>query len=171
MLSLVMSGDGDFPIWMESQNGNSSDKVSFHNTIANVRKFEKNLDLEPSIWIADSALYTKERLLKPGEVYLKKPERIEALLFVIVLCLLVYNFAQNRLRQNLLDKNDTLPNQLGKQTNQPTFRWIMEMMSGIGIVYIQLQDASQIIVTNLNDTKRKIISYFGRYAQKIYGMG
>jgi transposase len=26
---------------------------------------KKNLDLEPSIWIADSALYTKERLLKP----------------------------------------------------------------------------------------------------------
>ena len=64
MLSLVMSGESDLPIWMESQNGNSSDKVSFHETIANVREFEKNLDLAPSIWIADSALYTKERLLK-----------------------------------------------------------------------------------------------------------
>ena len=115
--------------------------------------------------------FLKDPYFIAGEVYLKKPERIEALLFVMVLCLLVYNFAQNRLRQNLFAKNDTLPNQLGKQTNQPTFRWVMEMMSGIGVVYIQLQDAWQTIVTNLNEIKRKIIFYFGRYAQKIYGMG
>lgn len=378
MLSLVMSGEGDLPIWMESQNGNSSDKVSFHETIANVREFEKNLNLEPCIWVADSALYTKKRLLKQendfnwisrvleslkeakaliikeikeeewqdyqedssyqfypcemeieritqrwilvrskhahqreeksfkkniekeleafkkdlkavsrkvfdcqndanhhieamikkqkkfdvsfkieevkrfakkgrpskqevpfsigyrliteakikeefyeqalvakgrfilatnemnalslspsqilreyknqqspergfrflkdpyfiaGEVYLKKPERIEALLFVMVLCLLVYNFAQHRLRKNLLDKNDALPNQIGKQTNQPTFKWVMEMMAGVGVVYIRLQNACQIIVTNLDDIKRKIISYFGQYAQKIYEAG
>jgi len=36
VLSLVVNGPGSIPIWMESLNGNSSDKDSFHETIKKV---------------------------------------------------------------------------------------------------------------------------------------
>ncbi len=50
---------------MEPQNGNSSDKATFHETIQRVRDFKQALAEETSdfIWVADSALYSKNKLL------------------------------------------------------------------------------------------------------------
>jgi transposase len=65
ILSLTTSGPSSFPIWMEALDGNSSDKASFHKTIANMTAFQKELKLGPSFtWVADAALYTKDKLLK-----------------------------------------------------------------------------------------------------------
>lgn len=63
-LSLITTGESSFPIWMEGLNGNSSDKTSFHQSIKAVEKFQKDLkDAPPFYWVADSALYTKDKLL------------------------------------------------------------------------------------------------------------
>ena len=68
MLSLVVTGPSKMPIWMEALDGNNSDKESFHNTIKAVNDFQKQLDISgESRWIADSALYTKEKLLKRND--------------------------------------------------------------------------------------------------------
>jgi transposase len=65
VMSLVVSGESSVPIWMEPQNGNSSDKTAFHETIKKVREFQKQLKDCPDFkWVADSALYTKDKLLK-----------------------------------------------------------------------------------------------------------
>ena len=65
VLSLVVNGPSSIPIWMEPLDGNSSDKVSFHETIKKVQDFQKQIDLENKFkWVVDSALYTKDRLLK-----------------------------------------------------------------------------------------------------------
>ena len=65
VLSLVVNGPSAIPLWMEPLDGNSSDKTSFHKTIKNVREFQKQIDVEtPCKWIADSALYAKDKLLK-----------------------------------------------------------------------------------------------------------
>ncbi len=64
MLSLTMTGASNMPVWMEPQDGNSSDKTSFHETISRVREFQENLKQNHEFrWIADSALYTAEKLL------------------------------------------------------------------------------------------------------------
>ena len=43
---------------------NSSDKVNFHDTIANLRDFQSQIGVDESFqWVADSALYSKDRLL------------------------------------------------------------------------------------------------------------
>ena len=53
---------------MDPLDGNSSDKVSFHETIKRVEDFRAQLDVKGKFkWIADSALYTKERLLKSND--------------------------------------------------------------------------------------------------------
>jgi transposase len=68
VMSLVVSGSGAIPIWMEPQDGNSSDKRTFHETIKKVRAFQKQLKSCPEFkWVADGALYDKGKLLKQSE--------------------------------------------------------------------------------------------------------
>lgn len=65
ILSLVVNGPSSIPIWMDPLDGNSSDKVSFPETIKKVEDFRAQINLEGKFkWIADAALYTKEGLLK-----------------------------------------------------------------------------------------------------------
>ncbi len=64
VLSLTTTGPASFPFWMEALNGNSRDKTSFHETITKVKDFQKQLQQSsPFIWVADSALYTVDKLL------------------------------------------------------------------------------------------------------------
>jgi len=63
LLSLVMGTPANLPMWMESNSGNKSDKVSFHETVRRMRAFQKQLKLNDSHWIADSAFYTTDKLL------------------------------------------------------------------------------------------------------------
>ena len=64
VLSLVVSGPSRIPVFMEALDGNSSDKASFHTTIEKVRNFKKQINLtDESHWVADSALYSKTKLL------------------------------------------------------------------------------------------------------------
>jgi len=65
MLSLVITGESSFPLWMEALDGNSSDKTNFHETISNIKAFHSQIDFNnKSKLVADSALYTKDKLLK-----------------------------------------------------------------------------------------------------------
>jgi len=68
VLSMTTTGPANFPFWMEALDGNSSDKSSFHETITKVKSFRKQLEeASPMIWVADSALYTVDKLLKLSE--------------------------------------------------------------------------------------------------------
>ena len=51
-------------MWMEGNDGNASDKVSFHKTVKNMRSFQKQINQRDCQWVADSALYTPDKLLK-----------------------------------------------------------------------------------------------------------
>lgn len=64
ILSLTVTGKASVPLWTESLSGNTSDKTSFHNTIEKVRKFQEGLSQgQTFLWVADSALYHKDKLL------------------------------------------------------------------------------------------------------------
>lgn len=68
VLSLVVNGPSSMPLWMEPLDGNSSDKVSFHETIKRVEDFRSEIDIKGKFkWVADSALYTKNGLLKSND--------------------------------------------------------------------------------------------------------
>jgi transposase len=49
----------------------------------------------------------------------KKPQRIMALAFVMVLCVLIYRLAEVRVRQRLVASEETVPNQLRRPTGLP----------------------------------------------------
>ena len=98
--------------------------------------------------------FLKDPLFFTASVFLKSPERIEALALVMGLCLLVYTLGQRLLRHNLHRTNSTLKNQLGKPTHRPTLRWIFQIIQAIHLVSIQ--GTQQIY--NLNDERIAILN-------------
>jgi hypothetical protein len=66
--------------------------------------------------------FLKDPLFLASSVFVKKPSRLIALSFIMVLCLLVYRLAEQRLRQRLQQSEQTIPNQINKPTDKPTMR-------------------------------------------------
>ena len=117
--------------------------------------------------------FLKDPWFMVDSIFLKTPRRIEALMMVMALCLMIYNIGQHRLRCALKEKNETLPNQINKQIQNPTLRWIFQIMEGISVVNFFEKHISKPVktfVANSNDWRIKIIKLFGNSAKKIYGI-
>jgi transposase len=108
--------------------------------------------------------FLKDPMFFTDSVFLKSPERIEALALVMGLCLLVYTLGQRFLRQSLQLTNSTVKNQLGKATNQPTLRWIFQCFQSIHALGIR---GSQQI-SNLNAERLRILNFFPVRCQSYY---
>ena len=80
--------------------------------------------------------FIKDPLFFTDSVFVKKPERVEAIGMIMGLCLLVYNLAQRKLRQQLEATNEGVRNQVKKLTNKPTMRWIFQMFQAVHLVTI-----------------------------------
>lgn len=111
--------------------------------------------------------FIKEPCFHLSQVFLKKPERIEALMMIMTLCLLIYNLGQHQLRQGLKEQGETLPGQNRQPIRNPTMRWVFQMMKAIHIVHYP---GAPTLTSGLNDNKQKIIRLFGDEAVRIYGL-
>lgn len=117
--------------------------------------------------------FLKDPWFMVDSVFLKSSRRIESLMMVMTLCLMIYNISQHRLRTTLKENNETLPNQLNKPIQNPTMRWIFQIMEGIGIIRFydnKLRKPIKEMITNLSELRRKIIRLFGGFATQIYGI-
>jgi transposase len=117
--------------------------------------------------------FIKDPWFMLDSIFLKSPKRIEALMMVMTLCLMVYNVAQYKLRQALKKNNETLPNQLYKEIQNPTMRWIFQIMEGVNIIQFfqdRIIEPIKEIITNLNELRKKIIRLFGNTACRMYGL-
>lgn len=114
--------------------------------------------------------FIKNNAFELSSFYLKTPRRIGALMMIMTLCLMVYNFAQYHIRKCMEDNDDVLPNQVGKPIKNPTMKWIAELMDMIAVVTINMDDRKHRIVTNVKKVHQRIIAYFGVHALDIYGL-
>lgn len=108
--------------------------------------------------------FLKDPQFLASTIFVKKPERVEALLFIMTLSLTVYAALEYKIRQELQKQDITLPNQLGKQVKNPTARWVFQMFSGIHVLFGQEKP----IVLNLKPNTLKIINLLGKNYQKYY---
>lgn len=104
------------------------------------------------------------RFLKSPEflsdaLFLKKPERIEAMLMIMTLCLMVYAALEYKIRNELKEQNKTFPNQLGKPVQNPTARWVFENFYEIQIVIIEV--LQQQVIANLLERNQFILDLLG----------
>jgi transposase len=108
--------------------------------------------------------FIKDPNIVASSFFVRKPQRVAALAFVMTMCLLVYSALEYRMRQALQKGNVTIPDQKGLPTANPTTRWVFQLFVGIHVLY--LPDGQKSIL-NLNQNHRNILallSYWNFYS-------
>ncbi len=108
--------------------------------------------------------FMKDPLFFADSFFVENPERIETMLFLMSLCLLVYNLGQRELRNNLKRAKIGIKNQLGKLTNSPTLRWVFQCFQGIHL--LTLNGINQIV--NLTEERHSILNFLPSSCRKYY---
>lgn len=108
--------------------------------------------------------FLKDPLFFADSLFVENPERIETMLFLMSLCLLVYNLGQRELRNSLKRAKIGIKNQLGKLTSCPTLRWVFQCFQGIHI--LTFNGINQIV--NLTSERHFILNYLPSSCQKYY---
>jgi transposase len=111
--------------------------------------------------------FLKDPEFLASSLYLKKPERIMALLMVMTVCLLVYAALEYRIRQALQGHDATFPNQQGKRMQNPTARWVFHYFVGI---HLLIAPGQWPIVLNLTDEHRNLLQLLGKPYMAFYGV-
>jgi transposase len=112
--------------------------------------------------------FLKDPLFLASSIFVKKPERVIALSFVMVLCLLVYRLAEHLLRRQLVAMDQTLPNQVNKPTKRPTMRWIFQCFEGIDLLHIRIGPRRQTQVLGLQALHQRVLRLLGPAYSQFY---
>jgi transposase len=100
-------------------------------------------------------------------LYLKKAERIMALLMVMTVCLLVYAALEYRIRQALKEQETTFPNQKGQRVQNPTARWVFQYFVGI---HVLVAPGQWPVVLNLTEEHYNLLKLLGKPSMQLYGI-
>jgi hypothetical protein len=109
--------------------------------------------------------FLKDPLFMASTLFLKSPERIMALMMVMTLCLLVYAALEYRIRQSLIQAQQTFPNQVGRMVSNPTARWVFQFFSGIHALIIEHM---QTLILGINQYHWLLLKLLGEPYEKIY---
>jgi transposase len=109
--------------------------------------------------------FLKDPQFLASSLYLKKPERIMALLMVMTVCLLVYAALEYRLRQALDEHNETFPDQKGRPTQRPTARWVFHVFVGI---HVLLGATDKPLILNLQEHHLSLLKVMGTDYEILY---
>ncbi len=112
--------------------------------------------------------FLKDPLFLASSVFVKKPQRVVALSFIMVLCLLVSRLAEHQLRRQLASTSQTVPNQVNKPTDRPTMRWIFQCFEGIDLLHIRVGEREHMQVLGLQPLHQKILRLLGSASCQIY---
>ena len=108
--------------------------------------------------------FIKDPLFFADSIFLKSPERIQAMAMIMGLCLLVYTLAQRELRKALSASKSTIKNQLGKAINNPTMRLIFQRFQSIHLVTYN----DEISISNWTSEREYILSFLPERCRYYY---
>jgi transposase len=112
--------------------------------------------------------FLKDDTFNVSDVYLKSPRRIQALSMIMVLSLLIYNMLEWKLRRRLQEEGKTVRNQVKKQVQNPTMKWIFYLF--MGIIEIRQKDKKRTTaqLINMTDEQQQILDLLGPAYEKYY---
>lgn len=93
-----------------------------------------------------------------NDTFFKKPERIEALGFILLTALLVWNLMENTMREYVKQSNFRLPGWDGKMTDKPTSFMMSTKFRGIKIVHL---NGKKYLAQHLNNTQIAYLKALG----------
>lgn len=113
--------------------------------------------------------FLKDPLFFADSLFLKSPARIMAMMMIMGLCLLIYALAEWRIRQQLQERSETIPDQRGQPTQTPTMRRVAQMFEGVDLLIIRQN--SRIVeqqILKLTPVRLQLICLFGPPIQNCY---
>jgi transposase len=116
--------------------------------------------------------FLKDPLFFADSLFLKNPGRIMALIMIMVLALLVYSLAEHKLRLQLAETGQSVPNQVGKPTQTPTMRWIFQVFEGLDLLLVRQN--GQVVsrqVLNLKQEHLTVLHLLGPPVEYCYNVG
>ena len=112
--------------------------------------------------------FLKDPTFFAQSLYLKKPERIEALVTVMTLALLIYSIAQRRIRKAIADQKPFVPNSSKKPYKNPTLRRIFQLFQGINLISELHGGYRQYLIQGLKELHSRILQALGGKALELY---
>jgi len=113
--------------------------------------------------------FLKDPLFFADSLFLKNPRRIMALIMIMVLALLIYSLAEHKLRSQLAETGQSVPNQVGKETQTPTMRWVFQVFEGIDLLVVRRDgEITTKRVLNLKPVHLTILQLLGPPVQNCY---
>ena len=112
--------------------------------------------------------FLKDDTFGASDVYLKSQKRVEALSMVMVLCLLVYSVLEWKLRKRLREEKKTVRNQVKKQVQNPTMKWVFYMFLSIAVIQLMVEGKRHTAITNMTRELEQIVRLLGPDYEKYY---
>lgn len=117
--------------------------------------------------------FMKDKQFMASTAFVKKPERLEAILMIMTLCLMVYSAAEYQLKQHMEAQDQTLPNQKGQEEKKVSLRWVFVLLRGIHCLYGWPPSGAsppsrQPILLNVKPVHQRIVALFGSHIKKYY---
>jgi len=109
--------------------------------------------------------FLKDPQFLASSFYVKKPERVMALLMIMTVCLLVYAALEYRIRQALSAQQETFPDQKGRRGANPTARWVFYSFVGI---HVLLGATREPIILNLQADHQLVLRLLGTVYEALY---
>lgn len=100
-----------------------------------------------------------------SSLFLKKPERIEALLMVMTCSLMIYAALEHLVRTKLREKNMFFLDMKKKPTQNPTAKWVFSCFTGVHELTVGIGVK---VILNLNDRHKIILDCLGERYWAIY---
>jgi transposase len=111
--------------------------------------------------------FLKDPMFLASTLFLKKVQRVMALLMVMTVCLLVYAALEHRIRTTLQARQASLPDQKGKATQRPTARWVFELFLDVHLPHV-VQNTTHTLTMNLKDKLKTLLKLLGSAYQQAY---
>ena len=105
--------------------------------------------------------FLKDPMFVASTLYVKRVERVMALLMVMTVCLLVYAALEYRIRQTLAEHEQSVPDQKGKPTRRPTARWVFELFMDVHLLTITTEKTIRALVLNLREELGRLLELMG----------
>ncbi|MBT3980737.1 MAG: hypothetical protein HOE90_05240 [Bacteriovoracaceae bacterium] len=87
----------------------------------------------------------------------------------MALILFIHNLGEYVLRKNLKQNKRSIPNQLGKNTNNPSLRWAFEQLRDVRVVTLKFKNDWVREIKGITKAAKTVIEMFGSDAMRIYG--
>ena len=112
--------------------------------------------------------FLKDSTFRVSQILLKKTERIQALLMVMVLTLFVYNYLERELRNRLKEQNETVENFVKKQITNPTMKMVFQQFQGIHTITLATKAGLLEQIEALDRIQTHILNILGETYSALY---